>query len=136
MNTSGLSRQLRLTVPASAFDRVVDELLRSGRVRQGYLGVAMQPVPLPDALRERLGLDRDTAVIVLNVEPHSPAANAGLLIGDVLIALGDVPMADPGDVAAALGPDRVGTAVPASIIRGGQPLTVEVTIGERPARTR
>jgi S1-C subfamily serine protease len=136
MNTSGLSRQLRLTVPGSTVDRVVDELLRSGRVSQGYLGIATQSVRLPDALRNRLAPDQDTGVIVLNVAPDSPASRAGLVIGDVLVALGGAPTADPGDVLAALGPARVGTAIAVSIIRAGQPITLEVRIEERPRGSR
>jgi S1-C subfamily serine protease len=119
MNTSGLSRQLRLTIPITTVQRVADELVRSGRVRRGYLGVSMQPVRLPEALRQRLGVE---------------AAKAGIVMGDVLLALGGTPTRDPGEVRAILGSDRVGTAMAVTLVRAGERMSVEVTIEERPRR--
>ena len=79
LNTSGLSRAMALALPASTVDRVTDQLLTSGRVSRGYLGLAVQPVQLPEPLR--LGL------VVVKLEPGGPAEQAGLLLGDILTAL-------------------------------------------------
>ncbi len=134
INTSGLARGAGLTIPATTVNRVVNALLTRGKIARPYIGVGMQPVRLPDSLKTKLNLPDENGVIVLSVEPGSPADKAGLLVGDVLIALDDTPVADTSDVQAALIPERIGQALKASIIRGGETIDISITIGERPAR--
>ena len=135
INTSGSSRHWQLAIPAAAVNRVVDELLRRGRIPRAYLGVSTQPVRLPEALRQKLNLDQPTAVIVVEVQSGSPAAAAGLSIGDVIVSLGATRITDPTDLKSALRPDKVGESITASVVRGGEPRDVPVTVGERPRRT-
>ena len=135
INTSGASRYWQLAIPAAAVNRVVDELQRRGRIPRAYLGVSTQPVRLPEPVRQRLNLDQQTAVIVVEVQPGSPAAAAGLTIGDVIISLGATRITDPTDLKSALRPDRVGESIPASVLRGGEPKDLQVTVGERPRRS-
>lgn len=134
VNTSALARDSRLAVPVTTVGRVVDELLRQGHVSRGYLGIGMQPVRLPEGLRAGLGLPGDGGLIVVTVEPDGPAARAGLLLGDVLVALDGVPTADLDDVQGRLGGDRIGTTVTALVVRAGARAEVRVTVGERPRR--
>ena len=134
LNTSGLSRAMALAIPAATVNRVADQLLAAGRVSRGYLGVAVQPVQLPARLRETLLLPGTLGLVVLNLEPGGPAEAAGLFIGDVLVALDGRQLEDPADLLAALASDRVGTPVELRLVRGGEPRTVAVTAGERPAR--
>ena len=134
--TSGLSRQLDLAVPASTVARIVDEVLTTGRVSRGYVGLGLQPVVLPEALRRVAPGSASRGVIVVSIEGDGPAARAGLMLGDVLLALEGMPLRDPGDVQAALAGRRVGSAVTVSLIRAGAPLDVAVTLGERPSRKR
>jgi S1-C subfamily serine protease len=134
ISTSGTSRHFQLAIPAAAVNRAVEELVRRGRMPRAYLGVSTQTVRLPDSVRTRLALDQRTAVIVVDVHPGSPAAHAGLLIGDVVVALAGAPITTPLDVKAVLRPSRVGVSVVASIVRGGEAREVPVTIGERPDR--
>lgn len=134
VNTSGLARDSRLAIPVTTVGRVVEELLRQGHVSRGYLGIGMQPVRLPDGLRAALGLPGDGGLIVVTVEPDGPAARAGLLLGDVLVALDGVPTADLDDVQGRLGGDRIGTAVTALVIRAGARTEARITVGERPRR--
>jgi S1-C subfamily serine protease len=75
-------------------------------------------------------------LIVVSVEVDGPAARAGLMLGDVLVALEGTPLLDPGDVQAALAGRRAGSAVTVSLFRAGAPLEVAVTLGERPSRKR
>jgi len=134
--TSGLSRQLELAVPTATVTRVVDELLATGRVSRGYLGVGLQPVALPEALG-RLAPGADArGLIVVGVVADGPAARAGLMLGDVLVALEGTPLHDLGDVQAAIAGRRAGTAVTVSLFRAGTPLDVAVTLAERPSRRR
>jgi S1-C subfamily serine protease len=134
LNTSGLARDARLTVPATTVTRVADELLRTGRISRGYLGLGMQPVPLPEPLRRQLGLTRETGLIVVTVEPDGPAARAGVLLGDVMVALDGAPVSDLDDVQARLGADRIGVAIPAVLIRAGAWTELSITVGEQPRR--
>jgi S1-C subfamily serine protease len=135
INTSG-PRSMVLTIPRLTVDRVVDQLMAKGRIARGYLGMGMQPVRLPESLKRTLNLPRTGGVIIVAVEPDSPAEQAGLLIGDVLIALDGIPVGDTADVQALLGPERVGSAVVASIIRAGLLAERTIVIGERPQRGR
>lgn len=134
LNTSALARDSRLAVPVTTVERVVDELVRQGHVSRGYLGIGMQPVRLPDGLRSALRLPGDGGLIVVTVEPDGPAARAGLLLGDVLVALDAVPTADLDDVQGRLGGDRIGATVTALVVRAGARAEVRITIGERPRR--
>jgi S1-C subfamily serine protease len=135
INTSG-PRGMVLTLPCSTVDRVVGQLLENGRIAHGYLGVGMQPVRLPEALQRTLNLPGAGGVIIVAVEPESPAERAGLLIGDVVVALDGVPVSDTADVQGVLGPERVGSTVVASIMRAGQLAERVITVGERPQRGR
>jgi S1-C subfamily serine protease len=135
INTAG-PRNMVLTIPPSTVNRVVEQLLERGRIARGYLGLGMQPVRLPESIRQTLSLPRTGGVIVVAVESNSPAERAGLLIGDVLVALDGIPVSDTADVQALLGPERVGTAIGASIIRAGLLAERVITIGERPRRER
>lgn len=132
INTSGLARATALSIPAGTVDRVADELLSHGRVQRGYLGLASQPVRIPDSLRQALDPSPDLGLVVVNVEPGGPADQAGVLLGDVLIALDGAAVRDPADVLTTLGPERVGKPLRARLLRGGQPITVSITVGRRP----
>jgi S1-C subfamily serine protease len=134
LNTSGLSRSMPLAIPTSTVNRVIEQLLSKGRVARGYLGVGLQPVRLPDSLVQSAGLSGDVALIVVSIESGSPAEQAGLFVGDVLVSLNGRPVKDPRDVQSALGPESVGTAIPAQIVRGGKTEEVSVTVGERPQK--
>ena len=135
-DTSGLSRGAALAIPASTVNRVVDQLLRSGRVSRGYLGLGMQSIRLPAALVERLSLPNDTGLMVVSAEPGGPGDRAGVLIGDVLIAIGDRPVSDPNEILSLLGGDQIGKTLATRIIRAGEPKSLEITIGERPVEPR
>jgi S1-C subfamily serine protease len=136
MNTSGLSRQVPLAIPTSVVTRVTDELVKSGRIARGYIGVGLQPVRLPETMTRALGLTGTAGLVVVNLEPDGPAARAGLLIGDILIALDGKPVGETDDVQAALGPLRAGARVTISLVRGGARTDVELTVGERPQPRR
>ena len=134
VTTSGPARHFQVAIPAATVSRVLDELGRRGRIPRAYLGVGTQSVRLSETLRQRLGTDQRAAVIVVDVQPDSPASAAGLVIGDVIVALGGARIADPGDLRAALRPEQVGETVTVSIVRGGEPRDVRLTVGERSRR--
>ncbi len=130
LNTSALARGVSVAVPGNTLRRVVDTLLAHGRVRRAYLGIASQPVRLPDAVRERIG--RAMGLIVVSVETGSPADRAGLTVGDVIIAVGDQPVSLPDELLAQLTADRIGRPLTLRVLRGGQPAEITVIPAERP----
>ena len=136
INTTGLARGAGVTIPASTVDRVVDQLLASGRIARPYLGVGMQPVLLPDRLREQFNLPQVSGLMMLSVEAGAPADKAGITIGDVLLSLGETRVADTDEVQTILGREQVGTVVKAVFLRGGEVKETDITLGERPARKR
>jgi len=121
-----------IAVPAPAIDRVVDTLLRKGHIPQGYLGVGLQPVRLPDALRQSLQRSEKTAAMVLEVEPEGPAHKAGIIIGDILVALAGSPVARLEDVQAQLRGEAIGKPLALKFVRGGAAQEVNIVVGERP----
>ena len=129
LNTSALLRGISLTVPASSLRKAVETLLAHGRVRRGYLGVGSQPVRLPPALARQL--DQETGLLLVSVEPGSPAEQGGLLLGDVIVALEGQPIRHMDDLLAGLSGDRVGASVPVRIVRGGTVQELKVVVGER-----
>jgi len=134
VSTSGLSRNMTLAIPSSTVNRVVEQLLTKGRIARGYLGVGMQPVRVPDNLKSSLGLSADGGLIVVSVEEGGPADQAGLFVGDIIVALDGSPVQDTDDVQRLLDPDRVGKPLAARVIRGGQIAELSITVGERPRR--
>jgi S1-C subfamily serine protease len=137
--TAGLSRTTLLAIPATTIDRVVDELLRRGHIARGYLGLGLQPIALPEHLTAKLKMPPGSkagaaGLIVLSVEPEGPAGQAGVLLGDVLIALDGMPVTGTDDVQEFLTGERVSQPLKISLLRGGELTERVVTVGERPRR--
>jgi len=130
MNTSGLGRGVSLAVPTSTLSRVADSLLAHGHMRRGYLGVSTQRVNLPQSLVDELG--QKSGLLIVSVEPDSPAGQSGLMLGDTIVGIGDTTVQHHDALLAELSGDRIGAVVPIKIARGGKVQTNEVTIGERP----
>jgi S1-C subfamily serine protease len=125
-----------VTIPAATVNRVVNQLLEKGSIARGYLGVALMPVRVSDALTSKLELTNQSGLLVINVEPEGPADKAGLLLGDVVVAFDGVTVGEMEDVQSALGAGSVGRAVKTKLIRGGQLVEAEIIVGERPRRER
>jgi S1-C subfamily serine protease len=136
INTSGLSRQLELAIPASTVARVADELIAKGRVSRGFLGVGLQPVRLPEAVRGAFKAASDIGLIVVSVQPDGPAAKSGLLLGDILVTLDGTGVGAPEDAQAIIGARLVGSTITAAILRAGAVAEARITVGERPPRSR
>ena len=129
--TPALLRHSAVAVPLVTLNRIADELLQQGRIRHGYLGVGLHPVEIPASLREKLGATAEVGLILLSVEPESPADKAGWLVGDILISLEGKPINDIDELQTALRGNTIGRGVRASLLRGGQLLETQVTVSER-----
>jgi S1-C subfamily serine protease len=121
-----------IAIPAPLIHRLVDTLLQKGRIPRGYLGIGLQTVRLPEALRNSVQRKEKTAAIFLEVAPEGPAHKAGLLIGDILVSLGGEPVARFEDVQSHLHAENIGKSIPAKIIRGGAVQEFSITVAERP----
>jgi len=131
MATTKFARFGAIAIPAHTVSLVVDTLLEKGRIPRGYLGIGLQPVRLPEALRQSLQRNEKTAVIVLDVDPNGPAHKAGIVIGDILVSLGGRQVAQLGDIQSQLHGEVIGKPVAVKFIRGGAIQEVSILIGER-----
>jgi S1-C subfamily serine protease len=132
MNTAALSRRHAVTIPLETLARVIGELGSHGRIERPYLGVAMQAVRLPDALREAHAIAQQAGVIFIDIAANGPAERDGLMIGDVLLKIATVAVEDSDDVTRALGAVGAGAQAHLTILRGGKIAEFTVTLGERP----
>jgi S1-C subfamily serine protease len=121
-------RRRVLAIPAATIARVVQTIKDKGHVARGYLGVSLQSVPLP----ARDGEQRRRAAMVVTIDPAGPAQAAGLLQGDILVAMDGEPVTGVRGIYQRLGPDSVGRTVSVELVRAGAPKTAQVAIAARP----
>ena len=134
VTNAGLARGNGLAIPAEIAWKSVDGI-QSGKVsKRAYLGIGSQPVKLPEA--QRAGKDQSVGLLVVSVEPDSPAAHAGMHLGDIIVGFAGQKVEDTDDLMGLLTSDRVGSSVPVEIIRAGKPETVSVTVGERVSKRK
>lgn len=131
INTSGLARGASLAIPISLAWQIAGTLAEHGHIRRGFLGVRTQPVEITPAQQSALKREQETGLLLVGVEKAGPADHGGLIVGDIIVALAGKPVADPDELLANLVGDIVGKSTPVEVLRGGQPLTIQVTIGER-----
>jgi S1-C subfamily serine protease len=114
-------RRRALAIPASTVERAVKALGDRGYVARGYLGASLHPLA-----------GKEGGVILVGVEAEGPAAKAGLVVGDIITTWGGDGVSSVGSVSARLGTDAVGKTVTLGVVRGGNAIDIDVTIGERP----
>jgi len=131
LNTSGFAPGAGLTIPAALVWQFASLMAEHGRVRRGYLGVRSQAVELSTEAQGALGRQQALGLLLVGIEKESPAASAGLMVGDILVGLAGVPIEDPDELISRLAGSLVGSPASVEILRGGQRLVVTVTIGER-----
>jgi S1-C subfamily serine protease len=122
-------RGTTVVVPASIALAAAAEAKSAGGIKQGFLGVSSLPVPLPE--RQRAGRSQNFGLLISHVASPSPAEAAGLLVGDVIVGFDGEAIHDAEDLLTRLRGNRIGTAVPVTVIRGTAPVDVTVTVGER-----
>jgi S1-C subfamily serine protease len=123
-----------VTIPVSTVNRTVDELLDKGYIARPYLGIAMQPVAVPEALRGKVKSSAAGGLMVLHVEPGGPADKAGIVLGDVIVELQGKPALDPEHIQDLLASAKVNEKIGTVLIRGGAPLELSIILGARPAK--
>ena len=131
INSSALARNAIITVPTQTIDRVVDAILERGHVPRPFLGVAMQPVPVPETLRTQFAEGADQVLLVLHVEPNSPSASARVLVGDLIVSLNGDPVHDVRDALHRIARLSVGDSISLVVIRGGARMELALTVADR-----
>ncbi len=131
MITSGLGfGGPAVAIPWSLASQVAETIGKHGKVPRGYLGVGSQPVTLSAQAKELTG-GQERGLLVVQVAEGGPAANAGFLQGDILVRLDGTTVSNADDLQGLLGPNRVGSNVTASVVRGGELRDLNVTVGSR-----
>jgi S1-C subfamily serine protease len=130
VTTASTIRGLGVVIPAGIAWNTAEHLLKHGGLKRGYLGIAGQPVRLPES--QRTG-EAEEGLIVVAVTPDAPAARAGILIGDVILAVDGQTIGSPEELLDWLTGSRIGKAATVRLLRGGKPAELSVTIGERGA---
>jgi S1-C subfamily serine protease len=130
MSTFGPRGQV-IVIPTLTIERIVPLLLKEGRIARGWLGVALQAVAVPDALRE--SPDQSSGLMVMSVVENGPAAQAGIVAGDIILGVDGTPAHRFRKIARHFGSDSIGRKVEIRLIRSGAVMTVQATIAERQA---
>lgn len=111
-----------LVIPTATIERVAGRLETHGRIARGYLGVGLQAVKLDDGI----------GAMVMSVDKSGPSAATGIRQGDVIVGWNDEKLSGVRQLLRSLGPHSVGQVVELSLRRGGEPMRLKLTIGERP----
>ncbi|MDC7786625.1 trypsin-like peptidase domain-containing protein [Rhodoplanes sp. TEM] len=121
-------------IAANTVKHVLGELVRHGRVRRAWIGIAAAQTALPARLRHLAGVAQESAVMVASVEPGSPAAGVGIVAGDVVLAIDGRPVTGADDLVRSLSGERIGRDTAIEILRDGGRRTVSLVPRERPQR--
>ena len=130
MSTFGPRGQV-IAIPTATIERIVPLLLKDGRIARGWLGVALQAVAVPDALRETA--DQSSGLMVMSVVEGGPAAQAGILAGDIILSVDGTSTHRFRNIAKRFGSDSIGRKADIRLIRSGTVIAVQTTIAERQA---
>ena len=118
-----------IVIPHATLARVVPQLIKDGHVARGWLGVALHAVAVPDALRE--SADQTGGMMVMSVVENGPAAQAGIVAGDIILSVDGISANRFRKLARYFGSDSIGRKADVRLIRGGAVVTVQTTIAER-----
>lgn len=131
LNTSGFGHGAAITIPADLAWKVAEQLAKHGSVRRGYLGVRSQGVEIPASAQKALKREQATGLILVGVESDSPAEAAGLMVGDIIVAIDSQAVHNHDELLARLSGDVIDKSTPVEVLRGGQPHSISVKIGAR-----
>ncbi len=131
---TGGSDGVGFAIPSRMARNVLDSILQSGRVERGWLGVYVQP--LDQDLAASFGLETSDGALISNVVDDGPAKDAGLQVGDIVIAVNGAAIATPNDLIANVAESAPGDIARLGVLRDGRPVEIELELGERPGAHR
>lgn len=120
-----------IVIPFATVARVVPQLVKQGRVARGWLGVALQAVAVPDGLRE--SADQSSGLMVMSVVENGPAAQAGIVAGDIILSVDGTSVHRFRKIVSHFGSESIGHTAELRLIRGGAVISAQITIAERQA---
>ncbi|MDJ0757622.1 MAG: trypsin-like peptidase domain-containing protein [Ardenticatenaceae bacterium] len=129
LNSSALARGVSVTIPVATLNRVIEFLVSDGHIKRGYLGIKTQGVRLPAGQAE--ALKQETGLLLVGIEPGSPAEESGLLLGDIIVHFDGQPIRHGDDLISLLGTGIAGQKTPATIIRGGEVSEMSIKVGTK-----
>jgi S1-C subfamily serine protease len=132
INTSAFSRHFGLTIPGSNIQRLVDRVISKGSIGRPYIGLMMQPVRLPEKFRKEAGTD--IGLLLIGTENGSPAEQAGLAVGDIVVGLNGKAVNSIEELHDVLSSESIGSEIKVTILRGGKIENIQTKVGERPLR--
>lgn len=131
LNTSGFAHGAAITIPAFLAWSDAENLAKFGYIKRGYLGIRSESVELSSEASKALAREQETGLLLVLVEKGSPAEAGGLIVGDILVAINRQPVTEHDTLMVHLSGESVGKPMVVQVLRGGQPLEVTITVGER-----
>ena len=131
INSPALARHAVITIPAQTIDRLVDAVLELGHVPHPFLGLAMQPIPIPEPAHEHFPDGAVETLLVTHLEPKAPAAQAGVMVGDVIVSFNGEPVQGVREIRHRLRASRIGDTVSLTVFRGGTKVDLTVSVADR-----
>jgi S1-C subfamily serine protease len=131
INSPALARQAVITIPAQTIRRVVDAILKLGHVPRPFLGLAMQPIPIPEPARELFPGGAEETLLVTHIEAKAPAAQAGVMVGDVIVSFNGKPLQGVHEILHRIRALHIGDTISLAVLRGGAKLDLTVSVSDR-----
>lgn len=129
LNSSGFGHGMAITIPADLAWKIAEQLATYGSVRRGFLGVRSQIVEIPEVVQKSLKREQVTGLVLIGVESDSPGQAAGLMVGDIIVAIDGRPVQNHDELLASLSSDLIDKSIPVEVLRGGQLQSIFVKIG-------
>ncbi|QNI32822.1 PDZ domain-containing protein [Alloacidobacterium dinghuense] len=131
INSPALASQAVITIPAQTINRVVKAILELGHVPRPFLGLAMQPIPIPEPAQGLFPNGVDETLLVTHVEPKAPAALAGVMVGDVIVSFNGGPVPGLREILHRLRASRIGDTISLTVSRGGARVDLTLSVADR-----
>jgi S1-C subfamily serine protease len=119
-----------IAIPIGTVKTIVERLMKGGQVKRAYLGILMNAIPIPHQVSEQTKISQETGLMVLQVEPDSPAKKAGIAFGDVIVQIDDKPVREIPDLTQKLNEELIGKKTRLTVLRGEKLTTLTVMPSE------
>jgi serine protease Do len=127
---SGGFQGVGFAIPAAMAEDVYNQLVKTGKVSRGWLGIRIQEIT-PE-IAKSFNLPSEKGVLVAEVDPNSPAEHGGIRSGDIILRFGDHELQNDRDLSLAVAQTKAGNPATLKVLRNGENLTLKVTVGQRP----
>ena len=121
-----------ISIPIDSVKGTINALITDGRIRMAHLGISTDPVSIPERLVAEARIDQDEGLMIFEVEPDSPAKQAGLVVGDIIVRFNKSPIRGHNDLYRLLTKDAIGKPIAIEILRAEKPVTLTVIPNENP----